>query len=258
METLRTVFAAVFGLVWGSFLNVVIHRVPRGQSLAHPPSTCPRCGSRIKPYDNVPVLSWLALRGRCRACGLPISPLYPAVELLTGAVFVLLYVQGGRRVGLALIAALAWSSLLIALAFIDAYHQILPDALTYPGIALAFAFALVRPDMTLRDALAGAVLGSGFLMAIYLAYLFVRRKEGLGMGDVTLMVMIGAFLGWRKTLLTLILASLAGSIVGLGAIAFRGKRWQTALPFGTFLAPAAFAAFVWGDRIIEAYLKLYR
>jgi leader peptidase (prepilin peptidase) / N-methyltransferase len=249
------IIVAAFGLVWGSFLNVVIHRLPRGENIATPPSACPRCGRRIRPRDNIPVVSYLLLRGRCRDCGVRISPVYPAVELLTAAAFLLLYSRLGW--GLSFMAACVFAAALIALGFIDYFHQILPDAITLPGLALALVYAAFRPDLSLRGALAGAVFGAGFLLAVYGAYYLLRNKEGLGLGDVTMMLFVGAYLGWRGALLTLVLASFSGALVGVFLIVCRKKDMQHALPFGSFLAPAAFVALVWGDRILRAYLSLY-
>ena len=250
------IIIAVFGLVFGSFLNVVIYRLPRRMSLMRPPSSCPGCGARIKPYDNVPVLSYLLLGGKCRRCGRKISPLYPAVEALTGLGFVLVYLNAGRALGLELIAGCVFTSALIALGFIDYHHQILPDAITLPGLVLALAYAFFRDDLTFRGALLGAVAGAGFLILVYGAYFLVRKKEGLGMGDVTMLLMVGAYLGLMRTLLTLILASFVGALVGGYFILRRGKDFQFALPFGTFIAPAAFVAMLWGERIVRAYLGL--
>lgn len=253
MAAITVLFVALFGLAIGSFLNVVIHRLPRDMSLIRPPSSCPGCGARIKPYDNIPVLSYLLLRGRCRACGRGISPEYPAVEALTAAGFVLVYLHAGREVGLELAAGCAFTSGLIALGFIDFHHQVLPDAITLPGLVLALAYSFFRDDLTFRGALLGAVTGAGFLLLVYGAYLLIRKKEGLGMGDVTMMLMVGAFLGPLRTVLVLILGSLAGAIVGVYVILRKGKDFQFALPFGTFLAPAAFVALLWGERIVQAY-----
>jgi len=258
METLIFVLIAVFGLVWGSFLNVVIYRVPREMSLLRPPSTCPGCGARIKPYDNVPVLSYLALGGKCRKCGRRISPVYPAVEALTALALILVFDRSGRLLSLEFFAGGLFASALIALGFIDYFHQILPDAITMPGLVLSLVYSFFRDDLTFRGALVGAVTGAGFLLLVYGAYRLIRKKEGLGMGDVTMLLMIGAYLGLARTLLTLILASFVGALVGVFFIVRRKKDLQFALPFGTFLAPAAFIAALWGERIVSAYLGLYR
>jgi len=258
METVNVVLIVLFGLAWGSFLNVVVYRLPRGLNLATPPSACPGCGKRIRPWDNVPVLSFLILRGKCRSCGFHIPVSYFLVEVLTPAAFVLVFRHHGSEFGLPFFASGLFASAMIALAFIDYHHGILPDAITLPGALLALVYGIFRDDMTFRQALIGAVVGSAFLLFVYGAYRLVRRQEGLGMGDVTMMLVIGAFLGWPRTILTLILASFSGAVIGIFLITARKKDMQTALPFGSFLAPAAFAALLWGERIIQAYLSLYK
>ena len=258
MATLTLIFVALAGLVFGSFFNVVIYRLPRGLNLSRPPSSCPGCGARIKPYDNIPVVSYLLLRGKCRRCGRKISPVYPAVEALTALGFVLVYLTSGRTLSLEFFAGCLFTSALIVLGFIDARHQILPDTVTMPGLVLALAYAFFRDDLTFRGALLGAVVGAGFLLLVYGAYLLIRKKEGLGMGDVTMMLMVGAYLGPLRTILVLILASFSGALLGVYLIARRGKDFQFALPFGTFIAPAAFVAMLWGERIVRAYLSLYK
>ncbi|MGD1009274.1 MAG: prepilin peptidase [Candidatus Aminicenantales bacterium] len=258
METLTFILIAIAGLVWGSFLNVVIYRLPRKMSLIRPPSTCPGCGTRIKPYDNVPVLSYLWLGGKCRSCGRRISPVYPLVEALTALGFILVFCQSGRIAGLEFFAGCLFTSALISLGFIDYFHQVLPDAITMPGLVLALVYSFFRDDLTFRGALVGAASGAGFLLFVYGAYRLIRKKEGLGMGDVTMLLMVGAYLGLARTLLTLILGSFAGALVGVFLIVRRKKDLQFALPFGTFLAPAAFVAALWGERIVNAYLGLYR
>lgn len=257
METMTVIFVAVAGLVLGSFFNVVIYRLPRGLSLMRPPSSCPGCGARIKPYDNVPVLSYLVLGGKCRKCGRKISAVYPTVEALTALGFVLVFFNTGRALGLEFFAGCVFTSALVVLGFIDYYHQILPDAVTLPVLALALVYSFFRDDLTFRGALIGAVVGAGFLLLVYGAYYLIRKKEGLGMGDVTMLLMVGATLGLERTLLTLILGSFVGALVGVYVIIRRGKDFQFALPFGTFLAPAAFVSLLWGERIVRAYLSLY-
>ena len=258
METLIIILIAVAGLVFGSFLNVVIYRLPRDMSLVRPPSTCPACGARIKPYDNVPVFSYLALRGRCRSCGRKIPAVYPLVEALTAGGFLLVYFNSGRLLGLEFYAGCLFTAALIVLGFIDYFHQILPDAITMPGLVLALAYSFFRDDLSFRGALVGAVSGAGFLLLVYGGYLLIRKKEGLGMGDVTMMLMVGAYLGLMRTFLTLILGSFVGALVGVFFILRRKKDLQFAMPFGTFLAPAAFVSALWGERIIRAYLSLYK
>ena len=254
METIILIVLA--GLAWGSFLNVVIYRLPAGMSLLRPPSTCPACGARIKPYDNIPVVSFLLLRGACRKCGARIPLSYLLVEVLTPVAFLVLHHYHG--LSFHFFACCLFTSGLIALAFIDYRHKILPDEITYPGIGLGLIYSFFRPDLPFLKALLGAAVGAGFLLLIYGAYYLVRKKEGLGLGDVTLMLMVGVFLGWVNALLTLILASFAGVIAGLFLIVVRKKDMQTMLPYGSFLAPAAFVALVWGETMVSAYLRLFQ
>ena len=251
---MEKVIIILFGLMLGSFLNVVIYRLPRNLSLLLPPSSCPNCGKRIKIYENIPLISYLMLRGKCSKCKTKIPLSYPLVEVLTPFCFLLLYFQ--YSFSLHFFASCLFVCGLIALGFIDYKHQILPDEITLPGIALAIVYSLFRNDLKLRDALTGAVVGAGILLLIYTLYYILRKKEGLGMGDVTMMLMVGAFLGWKQTLLTLILASFGGSLIGIALILFAKKGAQHALPFGTFLAPAAFASLLYGQQIINAYTSL--
>jgi len=254
METI--IIITCFGLAWGSFLNVVIYRLPLRMSLFKPSSSCPHCNEKIKFYDNIPVLSFLLLRGKCRRCKGRISLRYPLVELLTAVSFLLLYSQ--HSLSFFFFASCLFACALIALGFIDFYHQILPDEITLPGLLLALIYSLFRTDLNLRQALVGAVAGAGFLLFVYYAYYLLRKKEGLGLGDVTMMLLIGAYLGWRQAFFTLILASFVGALVGIFFIFYKKKDFQYSLPFGTFLAPAAFAALLWGERIINAYLSLFK
>ncbi len=229
--------AAAYGLVLGSFLNVVIHRVPRQMSLLKPPSHCPACGELIRWYDNIPVLSWLLLRGRCRRCGARISLRYPAVELTTALLLVAVVARFGVSVPAA--AAMVLGALLVTLALIDLEHFLLPDVLTLPGIVAGLLFSLANALVRPLDALIGAAVGAALPYAVIVLYRMVRGVEGMGLGDVKLLAMIGAFLGWQGALLTLCLGACAGALVGIALVlAGRGKA-DTELPFGTFLSAAA-------------------
>jgi len=258
VETLRIILVVVVGLVWGSFLNVVIYRLPRDLSLVRPPSSCPKCGRRIKWYDNIPVLSYLLLGGKCRFCGTKISAVYPLVETLTAACFVVVYFHNLRFFDLQFFADCIFVSALIALGFIDYFHQVIPDHISIPVLILGLVFSPFRYDLNLRQALIGAVVGGGFLLLVYVIYTLLRKREGLGMGDVMMMLMVGAYLGLGRTIFTLLLASVVGAIFGLGLMKFKKKTLQYSLPFGSFIAPAAFVALVWGDQIITWYLSLFK
>ena len=247
--------ALLFGVCVGSFLNVVIHRMPRGESVVSPGSRCPRCGYALRWKDNIPVLSWLLLGGKCRQCRAPISIQYPIVELVTAALFVL--VAWATPPGVLLASRLVLVVMLIALFGIDLHHQILPNLITLPGILIGLAFSLVAPPGII-DALIGAALGAAVLYGIAYAYYAVRREEGLGMGDVKMLAMIGAFLGWKAVLVTLILSSFAGALVGLGLILFSRGTMRLALPFGTFLALGALAAMLVGEPLVTWYAGFYQ
>jgi leader peptidase (prepilin peptidase)/N-methyltransferase len=253
-ETVTVVVLLMFGLAVGSFLNVCIYRLPRRESLNWPGSHCTACSRALAWYENLPLVSWLALRGRCRTCRAAISPMYPAVEAITGAVFVAGYFIYGWTPLLAV--RLMFASAMIVLFAIDLRHHILPNAITLPGIVIGFVLSFVLPPGWLAS-LIGLIAGGGILFAIGETYYRVRGIEGLGMGDVKMLAMIGAFLGWKLMLVTLVLASFAGSLVGIGVM-LAGRGGMTfALPFGTFLAVGALAAAVAGDPILAWYLGFY-
>ena len=246
--------AAFLGLAIGSFLNVVIYRLPRGESLAWPGSHCPQCQHPIAWYDNLPALSYLWLGGRCRHCRVRIPARYLVVELTTCALFVGIALT--HPPGVLLAARLILGCALIALFAIDLDHKILPNVITLPGIIAGFAFSLVA-EPGWKSSLVGIAIGGGIPLAIAWTYEKIRGHEGLGMGDVKMLAMIGAFLGWQLMLLTLVLASFVGSLVGVGFIA-AGKGAKYALPFGTFLALGAVAAMFVGDAVLHWYLGFYQ
>jgi leader peptidase (prepilin peptidase)/N-methyltransferase len=248
------VIAGLFGLVVGSFLNVCIYRLPRGKSVVFPPSACGSCQRELRWFENVPVVSWAVLGGKCARCQAPISIQYPLVELVTGLPFVA--TAAVTPVGPLLAARLLFACALVVLFAIDLEHQILPNVITLPGIVVGLAFALVGPPGW-RASLVGAALGGGVLYAIAAGYYYVRHEDGLGMGDVKMLAMIGAFLGWQQMLLTLVLASFAGALVGMAIIALQRGSMKYALPFGTFLAVGALAAMLVGQPVIDWYLGFY-
>ena len=254
LRLLLDVYAVLLGLVVGSYLNVVIHRLPRGLSTVLPRSRCPSCGVPIRARDNLPVLSWLLLRGRCRNCGAFIAWRYPAVEALTA----LLFLAAVERFGFSLdaVAAMLFCALLVALAGIDAEHYLLPDRLTLPGIVLGLAVQPFVSWGSLVSAAIGAALGAAILLALWGGWLVLRGEEGLGLGDVKMLAMVGAFLGWKGTLVTLLFASVAGSVVGLALIALGRGGMKSRLPFGVFLAVGAGFALFWGQPLADAYLRL--
>lgn len=252
----KIIIIIVFGFAWGSFLNVLIYRIPRDMSIIKPASSCPVCKKKIKMYDNIPIISYLILGGKCRYCKAKIPLTYPLVEFLTPLSFILLYTH--YSLSFFFFASCLFASAMIVLGFIDFFHMILPDVITLPGLLLSIVYSFFREDLNLTQALIGAVTGAGFLLLVYGTYYLVRKKEGLGMGDVTMMLLIGAYLGWRQAFFTLILASFVGALVGVFVILFRKKDFQFSLPFGTFLAPAAFFSLLWGEKILRAYLSLFK
>ena len=253
-DGLTLLLIAVFGLCVGSFLNVCIYRLPLNLSIVHPPSRCSSCGRTLSWFDNVPVVSWVVLRGRCRTCHEPVSWMYPIVEVITALTFV----SGYLLYGLTPLAAVRvlFACALIVLFVTDLQHKILPNIITVPGIVVGFVCSLfLEPGW--RDSLIGIIAGGGTLFAIAETYYRVRGQEGLGMGDVKLLGMIGAFLGWKLVLLTLVLASFAGSLAG-GALLISGRGdMKYALPFGTFLAVGALVAAIWGNPVVDWYLGFY-
>jgi len=260
LEPYASIFVGLVGLVLGSFLNVCIHRLPLGQSIVHPGSRCPGCGAAIRWYQNVPVISWLALRGRCAACGARISARYPLVELLSAALLVALWLLFGPSAAFGVAAAYALS--MLVLFFTDYDHQLLPDAITLTGTACGLAVSWFNPFLggaglaRVWAAVFGAALGSGLLWLFGAAYGKLRGVEAMGMGDVKMMAMVGAFSGPAGVLLTIFGGSLVGAVVGLALVPLRGRSLQDTLPFGCFLAPAALAALLYGRPIAEAYLRM--
>ena len=252
---LTLLLLGVLGLVVGSFLNVCIYRLPRGQSVNWPGSRCTTCDRSLSWYENIPVVSWVVLRGRCRTCGERISVMYPIVEVITAALFIAGYVIYGWTPLLAV--RLAFTCAMIVLFVIDLQHYLLPNVITVPGIVIGFALSLVLPPGW-KASLIGLIAGGGLLFAIAEAWYRFRGIEGLGMGDVKMLAMIGAFLGWKLMLVTLVLSSFAGSLIGVGAIALGRGGMKSMLPFGTFLAVGALTAAVAGDVILNWYLGFYR
>jgi leader peptidase (prepilin peptidase) / N-methyltransferase len=252
-DPMLVVAAGLVGLVIGSFLNVCIHRLPLGESVAWPGSHCPHCDHALAWYDNIPVVSYLTLRGKCRYCQRGIKIRYLLVEVATAAMFVTLVLL--YPPGTVLAARLLFGGALIVLFVIDIDHRILPNVITVTGVVVGFVFSFFGPPGWLSSFI-GILLGGGIPLAIAWTYEKVRGHEGLGMGDVKMLAMIGAFLGWQQMLLSLILASFVGSIVGVGFIA-AGKGSKYALPFGTFLALGALFAMITGEPLIDWYVSFY-
>lgn len=245
----------VLGLLVGSFLNVCIHRLPRDLSVVFPASHCPTCEAPLRWYHNLPVVSWLALGGRCGFCRAPIHWRYPVVELLNATLWALHpFVFGWDAL---LVVRLVFASALVVLFFTDLDCRILPNEITLGGTVAGLAAALFLPPGIVAS-LIGVVLGGGVLWATGAAYERLRGVEGMGMGDVKMLAMIGAVLGWQLMLLTLVLSSLTGGLLGAILLARHADPRTTALPFGSFLAPAALAASLVGQPVLDWYLGFYR
>ena len=254
-DTARLVVLGVMGLLVGSFLNVCIHRLPRDLSVVSPGSHCPSCRKPLRWYHNVPVLSWLLLGRRCGFCRAPISWRYPAVEVLNAALWMLHGVV--FEWDALLVVRLAFATALLVLFFTDLDCRILPNEITVGGMVAGVVASMLLPP-GLVSSLLGVLLGGGVLWATGAAYEKVRGVEGMGMGDVKMLAMIGAVLGWPSMLLTLVWASLVGGLVGAVLLLFRADARTTALPFGSFLAPAALAASLVGQPVVDWYLGFYR
>jgi leader peptidase (prepilin peptidase)/N-methyltransferase len=257
--------AFILGALIGSFLNVVIYRYPREESIVFPPSSCPNCKTKIKPWDNIPILSWLILLGRCRSCRTPFSIRYPTVELTNALFYLAIYQRTGPTPAFLLVSAIV--SMLLVLIYIDLDIQILPDVIDLPGVALGLVigwlqFGAIYPDLllsqSLLDSAAGALIGAGILLGIALTYKLLRKVEGMGLGDVKMMAMLGAVFGWEPLFPLLIVASLTGAIVGLIVAASSTRGLQVPIPFGVFLGIAALAVLFFGPDLWMWYLSLMR
>jgi leader peptidase (prepilin peptidase) / N-methyltransferase len=267
-------FSVLIGLAIGSFLNVCISRMPHNESVVHPRSRCPQCRKQIAGYDNIPVLSYILLGGRCRNCKKSISIRYPLTEALTGVIGALIYLEYG--LGLEFVVYLAFAAALIVLAFIDADHRILPDPITLNGLWIGLLLSLVifipgpwvaralqavgfsfpgERLVSFASSVVGAIVGGGILWLVGEAYFRVRGVEGMGFGDVKMMAMVGAFLGTPRTVFTIMAGSLLGSVIGLILMRFGGKDKEYELPFGTFLSLGAIVALLYGDALIDLYKR---
>jgi len=243
-----------YGLIVGSFLNVCIYRLPRRDSIISPRSHCPQCNKPIPWYDNIPLLSFLLLKGKCRFCGSQISYIYPLVEFVTASLFLITYLKWS--LSLQLVIDLLFICILIPLLFIDLFHYILPNSITIPGLIIGFVLSFINQRISWLDSLLGILLGAGMLLSISIFYHYVKKMEGMGMGDVKMIAMIGAFLGWKLTLLTVILGSFLGALVGITIIIKTKEGLKKQLPFGSFLSLAALISLFYGQQLINSYQGL--
>jgi len=251
-----SVVSIIFGALIGSFLNVCIIRLPRAESIITPGSHCPHCKKPIKFYDNIPLISYILLKGKCRHCNGPISIQYPLIEGITALGSLSLFMKFGPSLNFFIY--FAFVAALIVITVIDLYHQIIPDVISLPGIGAGLLASLVLPQFTFFDSLIGALLGGGSLFLVATLYQWLFKREGMGGGDVKLLAMIGAFLGWKAVILTILLGSLVGSITGIIIMVLKGKDFKYAIPFGPFLSLGAVIALFYEAEIINWYLYLNR
>ncbi len=254
-EPLFLIFSALLGAIVGSFLNVVILRLPREDiSIVFPASHCPACKHPLAWYENIPVLSYIVQLGKCRHCKCPISIQYPIVELLMAVLSAALFHTFGPS--LAFAGYFVFSAALLVIIYIDIHHQIIPDVISLPGIVLGFLFSFVNPQVHWLDSLIGIGAGGGILYAVALIYYLLRKQEGMGGGDIKLLAMLGAFLGWRSLPFIVFFSSLTGSLVGITAMLFQKKGGKTRIPFGPFLSLAGLIYMLFSHQILH-YFSLY-
>jgi len=249
------ILAFLFGLIWGSFINVCIYRIPLKKSIVYPPSSCTHCGKKIKFYDNVPVFSYLVLLGKCRACRKPISILYPIVELMIGLLSLALFFRYG--LSLQYFFYFLFVASLVTISFIDLHHQIIPDIISLPGILLGLIMSFFHISrISLLDSLIGAIGGGGFLFLVGYVFEKITGKEGMGGGDVKLLAMLGAWMGWRALPFIILISSLTGSVIGGGSLLMSGRGYRGKIPFGPFLSLGALIFFFYGTELVNWYLGI--
>jgi leader peptidase (prepilin peptidase)/N-methyltransferase len=254
VDIMTILLAFLFGTMVGSFLNVCIYRLPKEESIVTPRSHCPACLTTIRAVDNIPLLSFVLLRGRCRACGNPISWRYPLVEALTGTLFALAVARFGITLQAALL--LAFLCGLVVVSFVDLDHQIIPNAITLPGIPLGLLAGLLLGEPPFLDRVIGTLVGAGFLYLVLFYGGALYGQEAMGEGDLNLIALVGAFLGWKAVVLTIFFGCLFGSVVGLALMAVRRLGRRQHIPFGPFLSLGAALALFWGDKLITWYFSL--
>jgi leader peptidase (prepilin peptidase) / N-methyltransferase len=250
------IFVSIFGLCIGSFLNVCIYRLPESKSIVRPRSMCPNCGTLIRFYDNIPILSYIVLRGKCRHCSATIALRYPVVELISGVFALGVYLKYGIR--FETLIYYAFIAALLVITFIDIDHQIIPDVVTLPGIPVFFAASFALPQITWAESLLGVLVGGGSLFLVAWLYHLLTKKEGMGGGDIKLLAMIGAVIGWKGVLFTIFLASAVGTLAGLLIMLKTRKTMKLAVPFGPFLTIGGISYIFFGPQLINWYFYLLR
>ncbi|MEE9610742.1 MAG: prepilin peptidase [Desulfatiglandales bacterium] len=246
-------FSFLFGLIIGSFLNVCVHRIPLNQSITNPPSSCPQCGKRVRFYDNIPVISYLILLGKCRHCGQRISLRYPIVEIITGLLSMALFVRYGLSVQYFLFFLFVAS--LVTISFVDLQHKIIPDVISLPGILLGLGISFVFNHLSWLDSMIGIIAGGGFLYLVAIIFERLTGREGMGGGDIKLLAMIGAWMGWKALPFIILMSSLGGLLIGGGALLVTGQGYRVKIPFGPFLALGALIYFFFGSELVAWYFR---
>ena len=247
------IVSIIFGALIGSFLNVCILRLPKEESIVRPGSHCPQCKNPIQFYDNIPLISYILLKGRCRCCHRRISFQYPLIEGVTALGSLILFLKFGPS--LSYLFYFSFVAALIVITVIDLYHQIIPDVISLPGIGVGLLGSLLIPQINFRDSLIGVLSGGGSLFVVATLYQWLFKREGMGGGDIKLLAMIGAFLGWKAVILTILLSSLIGSMTGMIMMVLKGKDFKYAIPFGPFLSLGAVISLFYQNEIIFWYLR---
>jgi leader peptidase (prepilin peptidase)/N-methyltransferase len=253
---LTEIFVFIFGLCIGSFLNVCIYRLPESKSIVQPRSMCPHCGALIHFYDNIPILSYIALKGKCRHCSASIALRYPLVELISGAFALVVFLKYGIQ--LDALIYYAFIATLLVITFIDIDHRIIPDVITLPGIPIFLAASFALRQISFVDSILGIFVGGGSLFLVAWLYQLITKKEGMGGGDIKLLAMIGAVIGWKGVLFTIFVASAVGTLSGLLIMLKSRKTMKLAVPFGPFLAIGGIAYILFGPQLITWYFNLLR
>ncbi len=252
---LEEIFAFIFGACIGSFLNVCIYRLPVSKSIILPRSMCPNCGAPIRFYDNVPIISYLWLRGRCRHCSATISIRYPLVEMMSGLFALCIYLTFGFTSHA--IINFAFIATLVVITFIDIDHRIIPDVISLPGIPIFFAASLSLPNINYLDSLLGILAGGGILYLVAFTYNLLTKKEGMGGGDIKLLAMIGALIGWKGVFFTIFVSSAVGAISGMALMLLTRQNMKLAIPFGPFLAIGAIGYIFFGPQLLDFYFNIF-
>lgn len=255
-ETIMIIFSILLGLALGSFFNVCIFRIPLKRSIISPPSSCPHCHNRIRFYDNIPVLSFILLRGKCRYCHDRISWHYPVVEALTALLSFALFIK--YNLSYQYIIFLIFLSALVVIAFVDLYHRIIPDVISLPGILAGFIVTFILSHISWYDSMVGALAGGGSLFLIAIIYERLTGKEGMGFGDVKLLAMIGAWMGWRALPFVVLISSLTGAVIGVIFLWVSGKGFRFKIPFGPFLSFGTILYFFFGLELENWYFGLFQ